>query len=164
MKMHKPLFSILLLGGLMVGVPASASDLKIINGTMCELEDDSQVSLIDRGGLRVGANHGQTVGIVCPLLRANTTNTNGLLQFAVKLFKQKPATFTCYGESHDQNGSALKIVSKSITTTGNTVVDFGNTINTSMAGGTYGVVCYEIGQVDPDEWGDEISSVVYEEP
>ena len=159
--MRKTLLSITILGLLAAGT--AFADPKRINGAMCELEQDLQISFVDRGALRIGAHDGEEVGVVCPLLRANTTNTTGLLNLIVHVFKQNATTFTCFGESYDQSGNALKIVSKSTSTTGQVPLTWNNTINVSSSKGTYGVVCYAIGGTGGD-WGDEIFAVDYDEP
>ena len=159
--MRKILWIVSLLG-LLVTATALA-DPKRINGAMCELERDEQIVDIDRGAIRLGAHHGAEVGVVCPLLRSNTTNTTGLLNLVVNLYKAKTTTFTCYGESYDQNGSALKIVSRSTNATGRIGLTWNGSINTSSSKGTYGVICYEVGASD-DSWADEIFAIDYDEP
>lgn len=158
--MNKTLLSIALLSLFVAG--RADADPKRINGAMCELENDYELQFIDRGAIRIGAAEGE-VGVVCPLLRSNTFNTTGLLNLVVNVFKVHPTTFTCYGESYDQNGSALKIVSRSTNATGRIGLAWNGSINTSSYGGTYGVVCYVNGTTHGD-FSDEIFTVDYDEP
>lgn len=152
--------AIALVGLVLAGT--AMADPKRINGAMCELEYDYNFQALDRGAIRIGAPQGE-VGVVCPLLRANTTNTNGLLNLIVNVYKVHPTTFTCYGESYDQSGSPLKIVSRSTTSVGRTALIWNNSINTSSARGTYGVICYPTGTT-VGEFSDEIFAVDYDEP
>jgi hypothetical protein len=139
-----------------------AADQKRMPANACLLAYDGDSHFYDRGGARMGAtNH--TQNMVCPLVRGNTTNTNGLTNLQLNLFKQVSATFTCTAESYDQNGSLLKSVAKSTTQTGITFLSWGSSINASSAKGTYGIVCTVVGAVPP-AWGDELMNIDYTEP
>jgi hypothetical protein len=102
--------------------------------------------------------------VMCPLVRSNTTNTNGLTALKLNLYKYWGSTFTCYAQSADQNGSVLKRVAKSTTQTGLISLDWSNLLNTSSAKGTYGVSCDVIGALESNQWGDELESIEYTEP
>jgi len=158
--MNKQLLAIASLGLLIAST--AIADPKRINGAMCELENDPQFASLDRGAIRIGAPK-EEVGVVCPMLRSNTTNTSGLLNLVVNVYKVHPTTFTCYGESYDQSGSALKIVSRSTNATGRIALTWNASINTSSSKGTYGVVCYPTGTTLGD-FSDEIFAVDYDEP
>lgn len=140
----------------------AAADLKRINGTMGVLENDSDIFAFDRGALRMGGVLGE-FGVVYPLLRSNTTNTNGLSKLDVKLFKVNPTQFACFAESNDRNGNALKVVERSTTATGRVALSWGNALNVGISKGSYGVVCYPSGTVLYD-FSDEVYAVDYDEP
>ena len=145
-------------------VPAAglAADAKRMPANACLLEYDSENQGYDRGAARIGTYH-MTQVFTCPLIRSNTTNANGLAALKLNVYKYASTHFTCYAHSFDTFGSAIKIVSRDITTTGLTAVDWGSSLNQSGAWGTYGVTCYVVGVSGNNLWGDELESIDYTE-
>lgn len=145
---------------LLVAAPALA-DLNRIPGTMGQLENDYEIPNVDRGGVRMGAV-AHELGIVYPLMRSNTANTNGLKSLDLHAYKHFAGVFDCYAESNDRNGSALKIVKRTVSATGHQVLSWGTSLNAGNSKGTYGVVCYPNG--NGEVMNDEIMAVDYDEP
>lgn len=156
----------------LVSVSSFAADAKRMPATDCHLEyDDNTVSgndHWDRGFARFGARNPWTdirpINIVCPLVRSNTTNTNGLTALKVNLLKGQATYLTCYAESVDVNGSLVKRVARTKSNTLPGPLDWAASLNSSSAKGTYGLMCEIVGAFDANEWGDELTNVEYTEP
>lgn len=121
----------------------------------------------DRGECRIGTQNPWPeflpLVIRCPLVRSNTTNTNGLTSLKLNVYKQTSTTFNCWAQSNDKFGSYVLRVARSTTQTGRSTLDWTTNMNSSLSKGTYAVTCDVIGTVD-ETWGDEVESIEYNEP
>jgi hypothetical protein len=97
-----------------------------------------------------------TSPVTCGLDRINPNNTNGLQSVKVSVF-DPTGTMTCSAESYDRFGVLKQRKTKPTPGTGAQVIDFGNTLNTSVAKGYYTVSC------NVPEFA-QIHSIYYREP
>ena len=86
---------------------------------------------------------GAPADVVCALFRDNTTNTNGMqdLEVSINDPSTSPGGVICDAVSQDRNGSAKKVVRRTNTTVGNIILDWGGSLNVSVAKGHYAVRC-----------------------
>jgi len=154
--------------GLLLLLAAVAhADRKVVSANNCLLMRDSDAgeyhdNIYDRGGLRIGYHGPGFLGVVCPLFRSKTTSTGGLSALKVNVQKYQTGGLLCYAESSDMNGSVLKSVTRTITSTGIRSLNWSNSLNTSSSKGTYGILCYLDGAVLPAK-ADELFSIDYTE-
>jgi hypothetical protein len=102
---------------------------------------------------------GAPADIVCGLFRDNTTNTNGMqdIELAISDPSAAPGGFVCDAITQDRTGSAKKVVRRTSTAVGNSVLDWGSSVNVSVAKGHYAIRC-----TVPN--GGTIRSIYYLEP
>ena len=81
--------------------------------------------------------------VVCGIDRFNLTNTNGLRDLDIRLNNQSGETVSlaCTAYSARPDGSAIKIVNQPATFIGPHRVDFGDSLDLSVAYGAYSVAC-----------------------
>src|SRR4051812_45503140 len=77
---------------------------------------------------------GASADVVCTLFRDNTTNTTGMsdLELSITDPSTVAGTFTCDAISLDRKGLTKKIVNRKNTAIGDTVLDWGATVNISV--------------------------------
>jgi hypothetical protein len=100
------------------------------------------------------------VDVLCTLFRDNTINTNGMqdLEMAVRdPDSATPGGFICDAISADRNGIGVKQVRRSSTKLGESVLDWGGSVNSGKAKGIYLVRCTV-------PIGGSIHSLYYQEP
>jgi hypothetical protein len=97
--------------------------------------------------------------VVCSLFRDNTTNTNGMqdMEMAIDDPTPMPGTFSCDAISLDRKGLTKKFANRKSTIVGEQVLDWGGSVNASVAKGHYAVRC----TIPP---GGSIHSIYYLEP
>jgi hypothetical protein len=87
---------------------------------------------------------GANVDIICTLFRDNTTNTNGLQDLELSITVPSglgAGDFTCDALSLDRYGMTKKIVPRANSVVGNTVLDWGSSVNLSVSKGSYSLRC-----------------------
>jgi hypothetical protein len=86
---------------------------------------------------------GASVDIICTLFRDNTSNTNGMQDLEVSITDPSsgPGGFICDALSLDRFGNSKKIVRRINTAVGNSVLDWGSSVNLSVSKGTYTLRC-----------------------
>jgi hypothetical protein len=93
----------------------------------------------------MGVNNisGAQADIICTLFRDNTTNTNGMqdLELAIKDPNSAPGGFICDAISLDRKGLPVKVVRRTNTVVGDSVLDWGGSVNISVNKGPYAVRC-----------------------
>jgi hypothetical protein len=88
-----------------------------------------------------------TVEVVCTLFRDNTINTNGLqdLELSVSTtvdpMTMTSGTITCNASSLDRKGVTKMTIQRSTSTLGDSVLDWGSSLNVSSAKGYYALRC-----------------------
>ncbi len=113
---------------------------KMQPASACQVLDEANTA-IGRGASDIGSTSG-AFSISCPLLRDNTTNTNGITPFWLRVNKGDATSRTCTAYAADGYGNILKSVSKSVSGTGVQTFDWGTSFNVSSANGaTYAVSC-----------------------
>jgi hypothetical protein len=120
--------------------PATASDEKVLNTASCQMEFNSTAPYFYHvSGLATGDTGAL---FFCALQRDNTTNTNGLEDLEVQTSSSASGVVDCEATSYDLNNNILvdKIV-VAPSGTGKTI-DFGSTVNVSVAKGHYEVSCF----------------------
>jgi hypothetical protein len=102
---------------------------------------------------------GVNVDVVCNLFRDNTTNTNGLQALEVSITDPSsgPGGFICDAISLDRYGMTKKIVPRTNTAVGNSILSWGSSVNVSVSKGFYALRC----TVPNGGW---IRSLYYQEP
>jgi hypothetical protein len=109
----------------------------------------------------MGVNNisGAQADIICSLFRDNTVNTNGMqdLEIAIQDPSSGPGGFICDALSLDRKGLPKKVVRRTNTVVGESVLDWGAAVNISVSKGAYVVRC----SVPNGGW---IRSVYYLEP
>jgi hypothetical protein len=102
---------------------------------------------------------GASVDVVCNLFRDNTTNTNGMqaLELSITDPSTGPGGFICDAISMDRWGMTKKVVPKTNTAVGNSVLNWGASVNISVSKGFYALHC----TVPNGGW---IRSIYYQEP
>jgi hypothetical protein len=108
-------------------------------------------------GVRNGS--GASLDVICTLFRDNTVNTNGMQDLELALLdpNSTPGGFICDAISADRKSSQVKIVRRTSTKVGEFILDWGGSLNVSVARGHYAIRC-----TVPN--GGVIHSLYYEEP
>lgn len=122
-------------------VPRAAHAIeKMQPASACQVLNEANTT-IGRGAVDIGSVSG-AFSVSCPLLRDNTTNTNGLFPFWLRVNKGDATSRTCTAYSVDGYGNILKSVSRSVTGTGVQTFDWTTALNVSSANGaTYAINC-----------------------
>jgi hypothetical protein len=102
---------------------------------------------------------GRQADIICSLFRDNPINTNGMqdLELSISDPSTGPGGFICDALSLDRKGSTKKVVRRTNTAVGESVLDWGGSVNVSVSKGYYLVRC----SVPNGGW---IRSIYYLEP
>ncbi|HEY0707876.1 MAG TPA: hypothetical protein VGG33_13820 [Polyangia bacterium] len=141
---------------------ADAADGKSLHGSICNPfrgaeTTDGQNFVHDLSGLANISAVATPRIVMCPIVRDNNGNTDGLPALKVRL-KAKGVGIWCHAVAKNDSGSTVKLVQKqSAAVTGPVTIDFGNTMNVSTAGGSYAVQCDLPG-------GTAILAITYDEP
>jgi hypothetical protein len=123
---------------------AKAADGKTLFGSMCDPmmgaeTVEGQKFFHDFTGIRNYATAAHLV--MCPLVRDNNGNVDGLSSLKVRT-QVNGVAIACSAAEISDTGSRLKTVTKSsAAVTGPSLIDFGNTLNHSTAGGGYAIQC-----------------------
>jgi hypothetical protein len=86
---------------------------------------------------------GANVDVICALFRDNTSNTNGMqdLELSITDPSSGPGGFSCDAISLDHKGLIKKIVTRKNTVVGDSVLNWGSTLNVSVSKGSYAIHC-----------------------
>jgi len=139
---------------------ADAADGKGLFGSECDPmmgaeHVDGQKFFHDFTGIRNYSN--VTHLVMCPIVRDNNSNVDGLLSLKVRT-QVNGVAITCSAAEISDTGSRLKTVTKSsAVVTGPAVIDFGNTLNHSTVGGGYAIQCNL-------PFNSAVSLITYDEP
>jgi hypothetical protein len=86
--------------------------------------------------------NGTSLGVVCPIVRDNTTNTGGISSAAIWVNNQAGQVTSCSFYSVGQKGETITWASKERTAEGTGAITFNNAnIPRSQAKGTYSFYC-----------------------
>jgi len=121
---------------------ADANDDKTITGSNCYpyIEGTSGVWVRVAAGA-YNLDQTDSVTVTCPILRDNTVNTTGLADVELQVAVSS-GSMTCTAGAYDASGfGAIKTVAKTTTSTGNSKLDWGASVNKSVSIGTYAVDC-----------------------
>jgi len=135
---------VLLFGGFgyiaMVGT-SHAVDSKIHPGSMCQAYFGSQEASLKKGTGWVFNDSGGAMWITCPVVRDNTTNTNGVDVAYVRILRASTASaaFDCTLDSRTTTGSQYAWDTASYSGVGNTSLRFD--LNASSSRGHYEFLC-----------------------
>jgi hypothetical protein len=80
--------------------------------------------------------------ILCTLFRDNTTNTTGMQDLEVSV--NDPTSgggISCLAVSTKRDGSSFKTAERHTTKTGEQILDFGGSLNSSVSKGHYSITC-----------------------
>jgi hypothetical protein len=114
--------------------------------------------IYDYNGVTVATGTGGgPVDIVCTLFRDNTSNSNGMQDLEMSVFDPTTGSIFCDAMSLDRKGIQKKISRRQTSVTGESVLDWGGSVNVSVSKGFYSIRC----QV-PN--GGAIRSIYYVEP
>lgn len=125
---------------IILGTTAALAASKTVPTSACQTLDgrDARLARSENEITSIGSDF----TISCPILRDNTTNTNGLSALQLRVKKADTATRSCTAYASDGFGSQLKSVTKTVSGTGVQPFDWGTTFNVSSANGAnYAVVC-----------------------
>ena len=117
-------------------------DGKIGGPTACQLGASVSGARLAYASSGVTNVSGVNVGVVCALVRDNTTNTNGLSD--LEMVVTAPAgggNFDCTALAEDRNGNPVIAVHRTTTSAGTKVLDWGGSITVSASKGYYIVSC-----------------------
>lgn len=135
----------LIVASLLVLIPSVATrahaDAKVLGPMVCHAAAPFLDQTLE---YRVGGitnNSGGAVQIVCSLMRDTVSNTNGLRDLEVAV-TDPTGSFSCDAVSEDRNGEPVKVVHRSISGTGNKVLDWSSSLNVSVNRGHYSVSCF----------------------
>jgi hypothetical protein len=141
MSIIRIFISVLLMGTcLLSSHVAFAADTKIIPPYGCiPLVGATNANWYPNGG-RMWNYGGSSITIVCPIIRDNTSNTDGM-GFSMKVVNSTGNTFTCTLQSFDETASVVKSVSRSTSGVGYQVLEWNHSLDESTVDGSYQVWC-----------------------
>jgi hypothetical protein len=111
----------------------------VLGATVC-LRAAGQLGNVEYNSAGLKNTSGTSMLVVCTLFRDNTVNTNGMQDLEVAINDPVGGT-ECKAISSDRQGNQKKVVTKTNGATGNVVIDFGSSLNVSVAKGYYTVQC-----------------------
>ncbi len=125
---------------------ATATDAKVIPGANCFEEGTGSGSAWYRTLTGYNSASSGTVSVICPLLRDDTQNTNGLAGLQMRVFALRgfPSTISCTAYSmRPTSTSEVRSVVRSAALSGNTIatLDWGTSMNLSVVDGYYLLNC-----------------------
>jgi hypothetical protein len=96
-------------------------------------------------GLTYGAGHvtntsGATMNVICPIVRDDATNQDGLVDLEIAV-SDPTGTLSCDAVAVGRTGNILKSTTKNTPGTGARVIDFGTALNVSEDRGHYAIIC-----------------------
>lgn len=127
--------NVVIIGVLSFSSPASAGDRKINSGAVCQPRLASQVSDFTYYSTGITNNATASRSVVCPVVRDNTFNTNGV-NFA-GVYVQGAGTHSCYFDNVDNDGTLGRWVYGSRSGTGY----FATNLKTSTSQTPYVFLC-----------------------
>lgn len=133
-----------------------------LGSTMCVRAGVNGLSgtglIYDFNGVTVATGTGgEPVDIICTLFRDNTTNTNGMQDLEMSVFDPTTGSIFCDAMSLDRKGIQKKVVRRQSSVVGESVLDWGGSVNLSVSKGYYAIRCRV-----PN--GGAIRSIYYLEP
>jgi hypothetical protein len=130
------------LGVLTAASPAQASDAKTISGSACFPFAEGTSGLWIRIGPGAYNAGSESVFVVCPVVRDNTGNTNGIRDIELQVSLPSSSSMECTAGSYDASGfGTIKAVGKKTSVAGNSKMDWGSSVNASSVNGTYAIYC-----------------------
>lgn len=108
----------------------AAEDAKVYGGDWCVPEDDGETSLSYVGSLYAGSSASSTE-VICPIMRDNTINSDGLVAAHVDVHVPNSGTVWCRIYSYSQGGSQLDVAYDGSSTPGDQALDWGMDIGSS---------------------------------
>lgn len=127
-----------------LGLFASASvalgdDVKIHNGSACQGLVSGVTEPVYKFPEGIATAH-QTAWVTCPIVRDIAGSTSGLRDLDVRV-SNGGGQVKCTGYSLSKWGSVLRSVVRSTTSTGNRNLNWGTSLNTGEADGSYSIIC-----------------------
>jgi len=123
----------------------AAAATTVLGSTICvraDLVGNASSGLIYTLG---GVNNasGGPAEILCTLFRDNTTNLTGMqdLEMSISDPSTSPGGFSCNAFSLDRKGVIKKNVNRVNSVTGESVLDWGSSVNISVSKGYYAIHC-----------------------
>lgn len=135
------LLAALALGGLAAVSPADAADVKTVSGSVCApiVAGSDLWVRVGPGAYNLGSSN---VLVVCPLVRDNTGNTNGLSDIEMQVSLPSSSSMTCTAGSYHPSGFAtVESIAKTTQVAGNSKIDWGSSLNNSVSNGIYAIYC-----------------------
>jgi hypothetical protein len=132
----------------------------VLGPTVCVRANSNGNGGLEYTSAGVANTSGASLDVVCSLFRDNTTNTNGMQDLELAITdptSTAPGGFICDGITQDRTGSATKVIRRTSTKLGNSILDWGGSVNVSVAKGHYAIRC-----TVPN--GGIIRSIFYQEP
>jgi len=121
--------------------PSYSADSKIHPGSMCKAYFGSDESSLRKGLGSVKNTTTSAVWVTCPIVRDNTTNTNGLSQAYIRIGRSSTATadFWCTLDSRNTVGTQSFFATNSYSGTSTTSMSFNLSGSTNR--GHYEILC-----------------------
>jgi hypothetical protein len=118
-----------------------ANDAKVMGGTACRRASTGTMLGLQYTTDGVVNVSGQSMQVICSILRDNTGNTNGLAGLQVGVTDTTSGGIACDAVADDPKGNPVIVTRKSSTKLGAQVLDFGTTVSKSAAKGYYSLNC-----------------------
>ena len=124
----------------LTALATSADATRIFAGAECQLQDPSQVAATPEYGFGTIENSSTiTLNVICPVVRDNTSNTNGTQNFTVRVVSNGNDDVICTSYSTDEDGQLIDNVTA--TTDSNVPETLNIDLSLSADKGTYSMRC-----------------------
>jgi hypothetical protein len=118
----------------------ASADSKNYPGSGCAPDDGNPSTFIRYAGGLWNADGTNELGVSCPIVRDNTTNTNGLNTSIVWVYNTG-GTLSCTVSSISEYGQVKSYNTQSTTAVGNVKLVFPPLLSSTNTGGTYTIWC-----------------------